>query len=84
MVIDLFKHADSSHKLLSQNIGEKYVIQELLYVQAGFRKHRGINIHWMANIHWIIIEKAREFQENIFYCFIYYAKAFYCVDHNKR
>ena len=52
---------------------------ELPDVQAGFRKGRGTRDH-IANIHWII-EKAREFQKNI--CFIDYAKAFDCVDHNK-
>ena len=55
--------------------------QELADVQSGFRKGRGTRDQ-IANIHWII-EKAREFQENIYFCFIDYAKAFYCVDHNK-
>ena len=50
-------------------------------VQAGFRKGRGTRVH-IANICWII-EKAREFQKNIHFCFIDYAKAFDCVDHNK-
>ena len=50
-------------------------------VQAGFRKGRGTRDQ-TANIHWII-EKAREFQKNIYFCFIDYAKAFDCVDHNK-
>ena len=50
-------------------------------VQAGFRKGRGIRDQ-IANICWII-EKAREFQKNIYFCFIDYAKAFDCVDHNK-
>ena len=54
---------------------------ELLDVQAGFRKGRGTRDQ-TANIHWII-EKAREFQENIYFCFIDYAKAFDCVDHSK-
>ena len=54
---------------------------ELSDVQAGFRKGRGIR-EQMANICWII-EKAREFQENIYFYFIDYAKAFDCVDHNK-
>ena len=53
---------------------------ELPDVQAGFRKGRG-NIDQIANIHWII-KKAREFQKNIYFCFIDYAKAFDCVDHN--
>ena len=54
---------------------------ELLDVQAGFRKGRGTRDQ-TATIHWII-EKAREFQKNIYCCFIDYAKAFDCVDHNK-
>ena len=54
---------------------------ELPDVQAGFRKGRGTRDQ-IANIHWII-ERAREFQKNIYFCFIDYAKAFYCVDHNK-
>ena len=54
---------------------------ELPGVQAGFRKGRGTRDQ-IANIHWII-EKARGFQENIYFCFIDYAKTFDCVDHNK-
>ena len=54
---------------------------ELLDVQAGFRKDRGTKDQ-IANIRWII-EKAREFQKNIYFCFIDYTKAFDCVDHNK-
>ena len=50
-------------------------------VQAGFRKGRGTRDQ-IANIHWIT-EKAREFQKNVYFCFIAYAKAFDCVDHNK-
>ena len=50
-------------------------------VQAGFRKGRGTRDQ-IANIRWII-KKGREFQKNIYFCFIYYAKAFYCVDHYK-
>ena len=56
--------------------------RELLDVQAGFRKGRGTRDQ-IANIRWII-EKAKEFQKNIYFCFIDYAKAFDCVDHNKR
>ena len=52
---------------------------ELPDVQAGFRKGRGIRDQ-TANIHWIM-EKAREFQKNIYFCFIDYARAFDCVDH---
>ena len=55
--------------------------RELPDVQAGFRKGRGTRDK-IANIHWII-EKAREFQKNIYFCFIDHAKAFECVDHNK-
>ena len=55
--------------------------QELPDVQAGFRKGRGTRDQ-MANIHWIM-EKAREFQKKIYFCFINYVEAFYCVDHNK-
>ena len=60
---------------------QQYVNRELPDVQAGFRKGRGTRDQ-IASIHWII-EKAREFQENIDICFIDYAKAFDCVDHNK-
>ena len=60
---------------------QQYMNWELLDVQAGFRKGRG-NRDQIVNIHWII-EKAREFQKNIYFCFIDYAKDFYCVDHNK-
>ena len=58
-----------------------YVNWELPGVQAGFRKGRGTRDQ-IANIYWII-EKAREFQKNIYFCFIDYAKAFDYVDHNK-
>ena len=58
-----------------------YMNCELPDVQAGFRKGRGIRDQ-IANIHWII-KKSREFQKNIYFCFIDYAKAFDCVDHNK-
>ena len=60
---------------------QQYMNQELLDVQVGFRKGRGTRDQ-IAKIRWII-EKAREFQENIYLCFIYYAKAFDCVYHNK-
>ena len=55
--------------------------QGLPDVQAGFRKGRGTRDQ-IANIHWII-EKAREFQKNIYFCFIDYAKTFNCMDHKK-
>ena len=60
---------------------QQYVNHEIPDVQAGFRKGRGTRDQ-IANIHWII-EKAREFQKNIYFCFIDYVKAFDCVDHNK-
>ena len=60
---------------------QQYVNWELPDVQAGFRKGRGTRDQ-IANIHWII-KKAREFQKNIYFCFIDSANAFDCVDHNK-
>ena len=60
---------------------QQYVNRELPGVQAGFRKGRGTRDQ-IANIH-LIMEKAREFQKNIYFCFIDYAKAFDSVDHNK-
>ena len=60
---------------------QQYVNGEVPDVQAGFRKGRGTRDQ-IANIPWIM-EKAREFQKNIYFCFIDYAKAFDCVDHNK-
>ena len=60
---------------------QQYVNHELPDIQAGFRKGRGTR-YQIANIRWII-EKVREFQNNIYFCFIDYTKAFDCVDHNK-
>ena len=60
---------------------QQYVNRELPDVQDGFRKGRGTRDQ-IANIHWIM-EKAREFQKNIYFCFIDYAKTFDCVDHNQ-
>ena len=60
---------------------QQYMNCEIPDVQAGFRKGRGSRDQ-IANIQWII-EKAREFQKNIYFCFIDYAKAFDCVNHNK-
>ena len=60
---------------------QQYMNPELPDVQAGFRKGRGTRDQ-IANIRWII-EKARDFQKKIYFCFIDYAKAFDCVDHNK-
>ena len=75
----------SSHMLVMIKILQaklqQYVNHELPDVQAGFRKGRGTRDQ-ISNIRWII-EKAKEFQKNIYFCFIDYAKAFDCVDHNK-
>ena len=60
---------------------QQYMKHELPDVQAGFRKGRGTRDQ-IANICWIL-KKAKEFQKNIYFCFIDYAKAFDCVDHNK-
>ena len=67
-------------KILQDRL-QQYVNHELSDVQAGFGKGRGTRDQ-TANICWII-EKAREFQKNIYFCFIDYAEAFDCVDHNK-
>ena len=66
-------------KILQDRL-HQYMKCEFPDVQTGFRKDRGTRDQ-IASIHWII-EKAREFQENIYFCFIDYAKAFDCVDHN--
>ena len=68
-------------KILQASL-QQYVNDELPDVQAGFRKGRGTRDQ-IANIRWII-EKAREFQKNIYFCFIDYAKAFDCVDHHHK
>ena len=60
---------------------QQYMNCEIPDVQAGFRKGRGTRDQ-IANIHWIM-EKAREFLKNIYFCLIDYSKAFDCVDHNK-
>ena len=60
---------------------QQYMNCELPDVQAGFRKSRGTRDQ-IANIHWVI-KKTREFQKSIYFCFIDYAKAFDCMDHNK-
>ena len=67
-------------KILQDRL-QQYVNHELPDVQAGFRKGRGTRDQ-IANIYWII-KKAREYQKNIYFCFIDYAKTFDCVDHNK-
>ena len=68
------------NKILQARL-QQYMNRELPDVQAGFRKGRGTRDK-IANICWII-EKAKEFQKNIYFCFIDYAKAFDCVGHNK-
>ena len=77
----LISHASKVMLKILQARLQQYVNWELPDIQAGFRKGRGIRDQ-IANICWII-KKAREFQENIYFCFIEYAKAFDCVDHNK-
>ena len=79
--IALISHASKVMLKILQARLQQYVNRELPDVQPGFRKGRG-HRDQIANIRWII-EKAREFQENIYFCFIDYAKAFDCVDHNK-
>ena len=69
------------HSTLAQARLQQYVNRELSDIQAGFRKCRGTTDQ-IANILWII-KKAREFQKNIYFCFLDYAKAFDCVDHNQ-
>ena len=72
-------HLTASNAKILQARLQQYVNRELPDVQAGFRKGRGTHI---AKIWWII-EKEREFQKNIYFCFTDYAKAFGCVDHHK-
>ena len=79
--IALISHASSVMLKILQARLQQYVNRELPDVLAGFRKGRGSRDQ-IANIRWIM-EKAREFQKNIYFCFIDYAKAFDCVDHNK-
>ena len=90
--IAFISHASKVMLKILQAKLQQYVNRELpdaqagfiylfIYFQAGFRKGRGTRDQ-IANIHWII-EKAREFQKNIYFCFIDYTKAFDCVDHNK-
>ena len=77
--IALISHASKVMLKILQARLQQYVNREL--AEAGFRKGRGTRDQ-IANICWII-KKAREFQKNIYFCFIDYAKAFDCVDHNK-
>ena len=80
--IALISHASKVMLKILQARLQQYVNHELPDVQAGFRKGRGTRDQ-IANIHWII-RKARGFQENTYFYFIDYAKAFDCVDHNKQ
>ena len=79
--VALISHASKVMLKILQARLQQYVNRELPDVQAGFRKGRGTRGQ-IANIRWIM-EKAREFQKNTYFCFIDYAKAFDCVDHNK-
>ena len=79
--IALISHASKIMLKILQARLQQYMNYELPDVQAGFRKGRGTRDQ-IANICWIM-EKAREFQNNIYFCFIDYAKAFDCVDQNK-
>ena len=77
----LISHASKVMLKILQARLQQYVNHELSDFQAGFRKGRGTRDQ-IAKIHWII-EKSREFQKNIYFCFIDYSKAFDCVDHNR-
>ena len=77
----LFSHTSKEMLKILQARLQQYMNRELPHVQAGFRKGRGTRDQ-IANIHWII-KKVREFQKNIYFCFIDYAKASDCVDHHK-
>ena len=79
--ITLISHTSKVMLKILQARLQQYMNHKIPDVQAGFRKGRGSRDP-IANIHWII-EKAREFKKNIYFCFIDYAKAFDCVDHNK-
>ena len=79
--IALISHTSKVMLKILQARLQQYMHRELPDVQADFRKRRGTRDQ-IAKIHWIM-EKAREFQKNIYFCFIDYAKAFDCVDHNK-
>ena len=80
-IFALISHASKVTLKILQARLQQYMNHELPDVQTGFRKGRGTRDQ-IANIGWII-EKAKEFQKNIYFCFNNYAKAFDCVDHNK-
>ena len=79
--VALISHASKVMLKTLQEKLQQYINHELPDVQAGFRKGTGTRDQ-IANIRWVI-RKAKEFQKNIYFCFIDYAKAFNCVDHNK-
>ena len=80
-IFALILHASKLMLKILQASLQQYMNWELLDVQAGFRKGSSTRDQ-IANIHWLI-KKAKEFQKNIYFCFIDYTKAFDCVDHNK-
>ena len=79
--IELISHASKVMLKILQARLQQYVNHEIQDVQVEFRKGRGTRDQ-IVNIHWVI-KKVKEFQKNIYFCFIDYAKAFDCVDHNK-
>ena len=79
--IALISHASKAMLKILQARLQQYMNRELPDVQVGFGKGRGTRDQ-IANIRWIM-EKVREFQKNIYFCFVDYGKAFDCVDHNK-
>ena len=81
VLLSCYSHGSKVILKIFQARLQQYVNHELPDVQGGFRKGRGTRDQ-IANIRWIM-EKAREFQKNIYFCFVDYAKAFDCVDHNK-
>ena len=80
-ILNGISHASKVMLKILQAKLQQYMNHEFPDAQAGFRKGRGTRDQ-IANIHWIV-EKTREFQKSIYFCFIDYAKAFDCVDHNK-
>ena len=81
-IIALISHSSKVMLKILQARLRQYMNHELPDAQASFRKGRGTRDQ-IANIHWII-KKVREFQKNIYFCFIDYAKDFHCVDHNNQ
>ena len=81
LITAFISHTSNAMRKIPEARLQQYMNRELPDVQTGFRKGRGIRDQ-IANIHWII-EKSREFQKNIYFCFIDYIKAFGCVERNK-